>query len=320
MSKLKIILALSLCMLLILTARLLYEEGDLRQILPEKSIHTESHALAASYEIIAKRDLLALMMAYPEQIKSLEKESDGRIFVIMQSGNKIVYDDMRTKSFEGKLADADLQDMMEQVYPLADITAIVEDHYDPGRIRDYEFLNAVYGSTKGNIEKNLTNIPLGSGNFSFNKNNDAASALKAAFQEIASLIKTKSSIYGFVFPVNGTYNYRFIAGTNQLSPHSFGIAIDLKSNPNDYWRWVSKKQGQSRLDSYPKELVRAFENHFFIWGGKWSHFDFLHFEYRPELIIKSKYYMDPNTMNGPWYEGYPDDPLTQNYINVIEST
>jgi hypothetical protein len=32
------------------------------------------------------------------------------------------------------------------------------------------------------------------------------------------------------------------------------------------------------------EIVDVFERHGFIWGGKWYHFDTMHFEYRPELI------------------------------------
>ena len=34
----------------------------------------------------------------------------------------------------------------------------------------------------------------------------------------------------------------------------------------------------------PKEIVDIFERHGFIWGGKWYHYDTMHFEYRPELL------------------------------------
>jgi hypothetical protein len=34
----------------------------------------------------------------------------------------------------------------------------------------------------------------------------------------------------------------------------------------------------------PEEIVAIFEKHGFIWGGKWYHFDTMHFEYRPELL------------------------------------
>jgi hypothetical protein len=30
----------------------------------------------------------------------------------------------------------------------------------------------------------------------------------------------------------------------------------------------------------------VFEQHGFIWGGRWAHYDTMHFEYRPELLGK----------------------------------
>src|SRR5260370_39823973 len=35
----------------------------------------------------------------------------------------------------------------------------------------------------------------------------------------------------------------------------------------------------------PWEIVHIFEKHGFIWGGKWYHYDTMHFEYRPEMIV-----------------------------------
>ena len=35
----------------------------------------------------------------------------------------------------------------------------------------------------------------------------------------------------------------------------------------------------------PTEIVAIFEKHGFIWGGKWYHFDTMHFEFRPELLV-----------------------------------
>jgi len=34
----------------------------------------------------------------------------------------------------------------------------------------------------------------------------------------------------------------------------------------------------------PQQIVDIFERHGFIWGGKWYHYDTMHFEYRPELL------------------------------------
>jgi len=35
----------------------------------------------------------------------------------------------------------------------------------------------------------------------------------------------------------------------------------------------------------PIQIVRIFEKHGFIWGGYWYHYDTMHFEYRPELLL-----------------------------------
>ena len=56
--------------------------------------------------------------------------------------------------------------------------------------------------------------------------------------------------------------------------------------PADYWRW-SKPDASgaySWRNRVPEEIVRVFEKHGFIWGGRWHHFDTMHFEYRPELL------------------------------------
>jgi len=38
----------------------------------------------------------------------------------------------------------------------------------------------------------------------------------------------------------------------------------------------------------PVAVVRVFEAHGFVWGGKWRFFDTIHFEYRPELLLFSR--------------------------------
>ena len=63
--------------------------------------------------------------------------------------------------------------------------------------------------------------------------------------------------------------------------HAWGAAIDLNTKFADYWLWNPKVAYRNRI---PIEIVEIFEKHGFIWGGKWGHFDTMHFEYRPELL------------------------------------
>lgn len=302
MKRFHIALLVSLLIILAFTGRLALEQRSLMTIAQT----------ALDYERTAWRDLLVLMLAYPGEIQSIRCESDGLIYASMQSGDEILYDDMKQKSFDEQLACADLQDMMAQAYPLDSIDTLMTDNCEPGRIRCYAFLHAVYGDTKYDVEQNLQNTSLVSGWYPVAA--DASPALAEAMKQLATLANRDPSSYGDVFPLNGTYNYRFIAGTNQLSPHAFGIAVDFCSCPGDYWRWATAEQGQKRLDSYHPDVVRIMEAHGFIWGGKWAHFDFLHYEYRPELILKARYASNAQ----PWYAGFPDDKQTQASIELIE--
>ncbi len=246
------------------------------------------NARAKNYEITMKQDLQCLMAAYPEYIKGVEKSDEGNVFLVMKSGIRILYDDKREKSAEEKIADPDLQDMMEQEYSLFTDQKLRGKNDDPGRARVYALLKEVYGASQQQVEGKLINVKAGGRFFQFNRENQAAKALQSAMQELAQLAETRPDVRACVFPCSGTYNYRYIADTNRLSPHAFGIAIDLARDKRDYWKWASREQGQKRLASYPKEIVEIFEKNNFIWGGKWGHFDILHFEYRPEIILKAR--------------------------------
>ena len=284
------------------------------------NISTLSKAVETrDYKIQMKQDLLILMMAYPEFITNVETTSDDKVYCVIKSGKKILYDDKLKKTHEEKLYNPDLQDMLEQYYPLDKTNEIYDMSFDPGRGRNYTLLGEVYGSSKQAIEKNLVSLKYGYTNYQFNGKNNANLALEYALKEVIPLAKSRNDIGAILYPASGTYNYRVISGTSLLSPHSFGIAIDLKSDPRDYWKWSSKEKGAKRLSEYPLELVTAFENNNFVWGGKWGHFDILHFEYRPEIILKAKYFT--NWKEGTnWYEGAPvDDENVKSYIEIIDN-
>jgi hypothetical protein len=253
-----------------------------------------------------KKDILILMMAYPEYVKDILKAED-KVYLVMKSGNKILYDDKRNKTTDEKENNPDLQDMLEQAYPIKDISEIMPKDFDPGRVRVYSLLREVYGGSEGDIRKNLVLVNVGR-RYQFNGSNNAAKSLQNAMNGILASSHEKPKIGGFIYPISGTFNYRRISGTGRLSPHAFGIAIDLKSDRKDYWKWASREEGKLRLNSYPREIVRCFENNNFIWGGKWSHFDILHFEYRPEIMLKARYFGNMNyDESKSWYEGVPKD-------------
>jgi hypothetical protein len=99
------------------------------------------------------------------------------------------------------------------------------------------------------------------------------------------LDKLSGELVKYLKPTDGTYNCRRIAGSSARSMHAYAAAIDINANFTDYWRWASRS-GREPVwkNRIPIEVVQIFENHGFIWGGYWYHFDTMHFEYRPELL------------------------------------
>ena len=96
------------------------------------------------------------------------------------------------------------------------------------------------------------------------------------------------------------YYWRRIADTNRLSFHSLGIAVDLLPKKwrgkQIYWLWARDYFGAdwmlTPLDKRwmpPQSVISIFEDEGFIWGGKWTIFDNMHFEYHPELFEIRKF-------------------------------
>jgi hypothetical protein len=91
------------------------------------------------------------------------------------------------------------------------------------------------------------------------------------------------------------WNWRNVAGTENRSFHSYGVAVDLlmktQAGMETYWRWTAAKGidwrsvPSEKRQNPPVAVIRAFEEQGFIWGGRWSRYDTMHFEYHPELLI-----------------------------------
>jgi hypothetical protein len=105
--------------------------------------------------------------------------------------------------------------------------------------------------------------------------------LQAVSSEIDAL---PDRIKRAAYPIGGTYVCRAAADTGKPSVHSYGAAIDLNTRYGDYWYWHRKQHPLRYRNRMPQRIVDIFERHGFIWGGKWYHYDTMHFEYRPELL------------------------------------
>lgn len=188
----------------------------------------------------------------------------------------------------------------------------IRQNYDPGRLRIQELNKYLYGSSAIEVQKNLVTIDFLNQKIKFQKKFSGARMLELVGAELIKLSSTDKESRKFLVPfltgqkqLNGmTFNWRSIAGSHRLSTHSFGTAIDLLSdNPAQYWLWdeikrnpEQAKKGESayehdhfipsRTPYIPIKIIRAFEKYGFIWGGKWNHYDTMHFEYRPEFNTK----------------------------------
>lgn len=235
-------------------------------------------------------DMLSILSVYKDSCIGIEVRDGDKLFLIMKNNKRILYDSKIDKSFDEKINNADLKDMMSQVYHLGGYKENPRIDFDPGRIRSTIFFKYLYGETSGEVKKNLTTVKFIDRNVAFNKRNGAAKALSKVSEEISALLLKKPKLIYYIKPLGGTYFWRYIANTERLSPHSFGIAIDLNSTIGGYWQWDKpNKRNSSPSNKYPSEIIEIFEKHGFIWGGKWYHYDLMHFEYRPEMIFKGRY-------------------------------
>jgi hypothetical protein len=226
----------------------------------------------------------ALVGSYPDFLVRAEGND-----IVWKDGARMPFDDgAGEKDFETRLDRPDLEDMFYAPYPLGRVGTPPGFNIDPGRVRFQPFYAKMYGDcTKGEVTRNLVDViwlPSRSGQrLKATRVNGVAERLQAVSNE---LDKLPADFTKYLRPAAGTYNCRVVAGTKRLSAHGLGIAIDIATAHSDYWYWT--KPGADGRYVYknrvPREIVEVFEKHGFIWGGKWYHYDTMHFEYRPEII------------------------------------
>lgn len=207
----------------------------------------------------------------------------------LRDGSRLpIADGMSTKTFAAWLDAPGIADMFRLPYLRGRPAANPAKDSDPGRARNAALFEKLYGRCQqGEVEKNLVQVDWLSGKnggkIRFNKRQGAAAALAAVSRDLDKLPDTFTK---FLVPAGGGYVCRPIAGTDRVSAHGYGIAIDIAVKPSHYWRWGKADASGAPIyqNAIPFEIVDIFERHGFIWGGKWYHYDTMHFEYRPELI------------------------------------
>ena len=243
---------------------------------------------AAFVRADAEGDLALLAEAYPGAFEVVAGKG-----IRFPGGEFIPYDDNEDKDYAALFDRPDLEDMLRLVYPLERQEGPPPADFDPGRFRPAAFFRALYGKDEKEVRPALRPVrwmpSLGGPALLVTTRFGVDRKLEKIVAELEALCKISgnSALRAFLVPPGGSFNYRNIAGSSRLSAHSFGIAVDIAVAKSHYWRW-EKKGAEEYKNSIPPEIVEIFERHGFIWGGKWYRFDTMHFEYRPELILKAQ--------------------------------
>jgi hypothetical protein len=153
---------------------------------------------------------------------------------------------------------------------------------DPGRARIDPLFRATYGNSWREVMSHLGKVKFFGLRYPFHER--AAEALARVTKRLEDEVAKDPKLLPFMKNIGGTWHWRRIARSRSLSTHAFGIAIDLNVERSNYWRWQRPKKPLKWKNRYPQVIVDAFEAEGFIWGGRWIHYDTMHFEYRPELL------------------------------------
>jgi D-alanyl-D-alanine carboxypeptidase len=227
----------------------------------------------------------ALVGSYPDFLARIDGAS-----LIWKDGTSMPLDDGRSgKTFEEMLRSASIADQLRQVYRPGKPGPIPPALNDsPGRIRNVAFFARMYGDCrKAEVKPKLRSVtwmPKSKPQkLELTRVNDVAGRIERI---VEALERLPDRFKAFLVPSAGTYNCRAVADTGMPSMHGSGAAIDISTTYSDYWVWAKGKSPQSipYRNRIPWEIVEIFEAEKFIWGGKWYHYDTMHFEYRPEMF------------------------------------
>jgi D-alanyl-D-alanine carboxypeptidase len=232
--------------------------------------------------------VVALLTAYPD----LTLDGDA---IVVPTGLRLPLGQDNDRAPQDRLANPTLREQFHDIYPLGfDLTSREIPWYDPGRARVEALFQALYGASAADVKATLQKTRITgatSATFLMTDRQGVACQMAAALAEVAALDIDWAPAFT---DIGGSFNWRKIAGTERYSAHSYGIAFDLNSALGGYWRWSNRPEGDAGPfdNKFPAEIIATFERFGFIWGGKWHHFDGMHFEYRPELILFARQMVD----------------------------
>lgn len=245
-------------------------------------------ALTSAWVQASPQAMACLVRAYPDFLQDAPASNQLRA----RNGDAFVFDEsLPPGSHQWLLDHADLKAQFEQAYPKGPLSAAPARDFDPGRLRSAVFFERMYGRTLAQVQEHMTSVYWApcQCRIQFSGRHGAAQAL----EKVGQMLARSAELATYVAKPLGSLNWRTIQGTQRRSMHAYGVAVDfhLPKPLHHYWQWSGCKPGAACVypaavlaDTRLKDVVKIFEDHGFIWGGKWHHFDTVHFEFRPELV------------------------------------
>ena len=180
-------------------------------------------------------------------------------------------------------------------------TGTVEARLETEVVQDMDFFYALFDTaTQASTESHIATIYILDG-CRVNIHEDIISALERVDTRCMELAKTDNELKHFIddilIRVDG-FHWRLIKGTDRMSNHSYGLAVDVIPPKLDdldiFWSWIRDDSSdwmlfpQEKLWAPPQSMIDIFREEGFVWGGTWDFYDNMHFEYRPELVELAK--------------------------------
>lgn len=237
---------------------------------------------------VAPEEMHKLVLAYPDHLKEVQGN-----YVLWKDGTRMqLWDSITDKTVDSILIKPSLQDHFRWPYFIKYRIDSLPKYQDPGRARYLPFFKKMYGENEDSVRQNMVKViwlPNYLGDtLLVTRVNDVDKRLISISNELEKLVAQDSTLLQYLERPGGTFNWRKISGTDRLSAHSFGMTIDINVKFSNYWQWDVKTKDEHVDLPYknriPMRIVKVFEDHGFIWGGRWYHYDTMHFEYRPELL------------------------------------
>ena len=227
-----------------------------------------------------------LIAAYPDHLVRAEGDE-----LVWKDGTRMAMGtDRPARSFDDMLKAATIADQLRQAYETGPPQGPPPRDHSPGRLRNTAFFVRMYGDCRrggpGGRHRPVIWMPRTKPqSLPVTAVNDVAGRMERVIEALEGL---PDRLKAHLVPSAGTYNCRTVADTGLLSMHAFGAAIDINVAQSDYWAWARSRGDIPYRNRIPYEIAEVFEAEKFIWGGKWHHYDTMHFEYRPEIIALAR--------------------------------